>query len=421
MTDARRLAFDSLKKCEKDGKYSNLEVSASLNRQNLSSRDKALYTALVYGVIEKRITLDAVIKEFSSKEIEKLDKEVLTVLRLAFYQIMFMDKIPDHAVCDRSVRLIKEVGFSSSASFVNAVLRTALKNRDSFSKIISKNGDSAVYSIPEWIISLWRDGYGEEKTKELLFSFTKRPPTTLRVNTLKTDAKTLLEHIPNAHPHPKEKDIIILDSGGVEELYGYQEGLFFVQGTSSLTALKALKVKSGQRVIDVCSCPGGKSFSAAIEMENCGEVYSFDLHQNKLSLVDKGAKRLGIDIIKTKECDARKPFEELFSTADAVIADVTCSGLGIIAKKPDIKYKEKSEIERLPEIQYAILSSSAKYLKKGGRLLYSTCTLNPEENERVVDRFLKENPDFKREGSPTTIFAEDGFEDGFFYDILIKE
>lgn len=421
MTDARRLAFDSLKKCEKDGKYSNLEVSASINRQNLSPRDKAFYTALVYGVIEKRITLDAVIEEFSSKRIEKLDKEVLVVLRLALYQIMFMDKIPDHAVLNESVSLIKKAGFSSSSSFVNAVLRTALKNKENFRSILAKKGESAVYSLPEWIINLWRDGYGEKRTGELLEAFLKKPPTTLRVNTLKTDSDTLLKNIKNAHQHPVYKDILILESGGVEELYGYEEGLFFAQGTSSFCAVKALGVKKGQRVIDVCSCPGGKSFSAAIEMENEGEVFSFDLHQNKLTLVDKGAKRLGIDIIKTRERDARKPFDEFLGTADAVITDVTCSGLGIIAKKPDIKYKEKSEIERLPEIQFDILSNSSRYLKRGGRLLYSTCTLNPDENERVTERFLKENPDFKREGSPTTIFAENGFEDGFFYDILIKE
>ncbi|MBQ7898077.1 MAG: 16S rRNA (cytosine(967)-C(5))-methyltransferase RsmB [Clostridia bacterium] len=421
MNNVRKLAFDSLKRCEKDGKYSNLEVSSLIVRSNLDPRDKGLFTALVYGVIEKRITLDALISEFSDKPIEKLDSDVVIALRLALYQLTFMDRIPPHAAINESVELVKATPHKASAPFVNAVLRSALKSKDRFDEILEKKGKSAIYSIPDWIIELWEKGYGGEKTERLLCGFLSSPPVTLRVNTLKITAEELLEKLQDkVIPHPAAPDILILQGGSVEELDGFHDGLFFVQGTSSYTAVRTLSPKGGERLIDVCACPGGKSFSAAIEMGNRGEVLSFDLHKNKLSLIDKGAKRLGIDIIKSDENNANIPKEELLATADKVICDVPCSGLGIIAKKPDIKYKDKKDIERLPEIQLSILKNSSRYLKKGGRLLYSTCTLNPDENERVTDAFLRENPHFKRVGEPTTIFPGTDFEDGFFYDILEK-
>lgn len=422
MNNVRKLAFDSLKRCEKDGKYSNLEVSSLIVRSDLDPRDKGLFTALVYGVIEKRITLDALISAFSEKPLHKLDRDVVIALRLAIYQLKFMDRIPPHAAINESVELVKATPHRASASFVNAVLRTALKNKDRFDEILSECGKSALYSIPDWIIELWAKGYGEEESERLLTGFSSNPPVTLRVNTLKTSVDELTKKLSGkVKPHPKVQDILILQGGSVEELEGFSDGLFFVQGTSSYTAVKTLSPKAGERVVDVCACPGGKSFSAAIEMGNVGELFSFDLHKNKLSLIDKGAKRLGIDIIRSDENNANTPKEELLGTADKVICDVPCSGLGIIAKKPDIKYKDKKEIERLPEIQLSILKNSSRYLKSGGRLLYSTCTLNPDENERITDAFLKENPNFKRAGKPVTIFPDNGFEDGFFYDIIVKE
>ncbi len=416
MKNPRRLAFESLKKCEADGKYSNLEVTSRLCKNDLDPRDRGLYTALVYGVIEKKITLDTLL--FALSDRKTLDKDTLTALRLGLYQILFMDRIPDHAAINESVSLVRN---TSRAPFVNAVLRRAVREKESFPERLSAAGESAVYSFPEWIIELWREGYGEEKKTALLEAFSKKPPVTLRVNTLKITPDALLEKLPSAEKHPFADDILVLREGGVEELYGYNEGLFFVQGTSSRMAVKALGLVGGERVDDTCACPGGKSFTAAIDMGNKGEIFSFDLHRNKLSLIEKGAKRLGLDIISADELSAYFPKEELIGTADAVICDVPCSGLGIVAKKPDIKYKEREEIERLPEIQKKILEKSVLYLKKGGRLLYSTCTLNPHENEMVTDAFLKENEGYKRQGSPVTVFAEEGYEDGFFYDIIIKE
>ncbi len=414
--DPRRLAFDSLKKCSKDGKYSNLEVLASLSRTELDTRDKALYTALVYGVIEKTVTLDYLLSRYSRLPLEKLDSNTLTALRLGLYQIMYMDRIPDFSACDESVKLVPH----SSKSYVNAVLRAAVKNKDGIGAVLDSAPLSVKYAVPREIIDIWQRGYGEEKTLEILEGFMLKPPMTLRVNTLKTSAKELLKHI-DGSAHCELPDIIYA-SGNAETLYGFDEGLFFVQGTNSRRAVSALSLKPGETVVDTCACPGGKSFSAAIDMENRGRIYSFDLHANKLSLVLKGAQRLGIDIINADVCNATSPRTELEGSADAVICDVPCSGLGIIAKKPDIKYKSLSDIERLPKIQLAILTASSLYLKKGGRLMYSTCTLNPDENERVTETFLGSHPDYRRaEGFPKTYFPSQTSDDGFFCDLLIKD
>lgn len=414
--NARSLAFQSLKKCTKNGKYSNLEVLSSLSNAELEARDKALYTVLVYGAIEKGITLDSVISDYSKLPLEKLDTDTLVALRMGVYQIIFMDRVPDFSACDETVKLVPR----SSKGYVNAILRAIIREKDKVLSSIENAPLSIKYSVPDWMVSLWQKGYGEEATKKILDGFELRPAMTLRVNTVRTTAEELLKHI-DGRLHPKHHDMIYAN-GNAESLWGFEEGLIFVQGTNSRTAVSALGLREGETVIDTCACPGGKSFSAAIDMNNKGKIYSFDIHANKLPLISKGAARLGIDIIETAVCNATTPREELFGTADAVICDVPCSGLGIIAKKPDIKYKKYSDIERLPKIQGEILAASCRYLKDGGRLLYSTCTLNPDENERITDAFLKEHEEFKRaKGYPVTVFPSEESDDGFFYDLLIKD
>ena len=215
----------------------------------------------------------------------------------------------------------------------------------------------------------------------------------------------------------------MLDTGvDPERLYGFEEGLFFVQGTASSLAVKSLAPIPESVVVDTCACPGGKSFAAALSLGNKGKIYSFDLHKSKLGLIEKGAERLGISIIEVESHDARESFGELEEKADYVICDVPCSGLGVISKKPDIRSKKREDIERLPEIQYAILENSVKLLKCGGRLLYSTCTLNKDENERVTDRLLEAHPELERaEGYPVTYFPDGESEDGFFTDIIVRK
>lgn len=414
--DARGLAFESLKKCIKNGKYSNLEVLASLGRNELDTRDRALYTALVYGVIEKTITLDYLIAKYSSRPLDRLDSDTLIALRMGFYQIICMDRIPDHSACDETVKLVPR----SSKPYVNGVMRAMLREKDRVQGYIDSAPLSVRYAMPDGIIDIWQKGYGSERTVEILEGFMIKPTMTLRVNTVKITSEELLCHI-DGGLHP-ELDDIIRATGNAEELYGFNEGLFFVQGSNSRRAVKGLDLKPGETVVDCCACPGGKSFSAAIDMKNEGRIYSFDLHANKLSLIKKGAERLGLDIIETDVHNGSSPREELIGMADAVICDVPCSGLGIIAKKPDIKYKDVSDIERLPKIQLDILTASAEYLKEGGRLMYSTCTLNPDENERVTDRFLESHSAYRRaEGYPKTYFPSQTSDDGFFCDLLIKD
>ncbi len=416
----RAYAFESLKKCASSDKYSNLEVLTRLSGTTLDPRDKALYTALFYGVIERQITLDAVLARYSKRPLTDLDGTALVLLRLGAYQILFMDRVPDFSACDETVKLAPRF----LKPYINGILRAVAKDKGEMLRFIATSEPSVKYSTPQWIIDIFEKGYGREGAEAILEGFRKAPPLTLRVNTLKTTGEALIEKIKEsgreARPHPAVPDIIIT-SGSPETLPGFEEGEFFVQGTNSRRAVLALGAKAGDLVVDACACPGGKSFSVAIDMRGEGEVYSFDLHENKLSLIEKGAKRLGVDIITASKRDARQPDERLMGRADLVICDVPCSGLGIIGKKPDIKYKAVSDIERLPEIQRDILSASARYLKKGGRLLYSTCTLNPLENECITNAFLEENPNFHREGNPTTAFPSDLWEDGFFYDILIKD
>ncbi len=415
-SEPRYLAFDSLKKCMKGNKYYNLEVLSRLSDSALDERDRSLYTVLVYGVTEKSIMLDYVISRFSRVPSDKLDLDVLVALRLGVYQILCLDRVPDFSACDESVKL---VGHKAKA-YVNAVLRKVTENKKAVLEVIEKAPLDIRFSMPQGIIDIWIRSYGEEQALEILKGLSTPPPLTLRVNTLKVTSAELSEKIGVA-VHEGLGDMLVAN-GNAQSLYGFDEGLFFVQGTNSRYAVQALGLKPGERVVDTCACPGGKSFSAAIDMKNKGEIYSFDLHENKLSLVQKGAKRLGIDIIFAAVCDARAPAEELVGTADAVICDVPCSGLGIIAKKPDIKYKEVKDIEHLPEVQYSILSASSRYLKDGGRLMYSTCTLNREENEAVVNRFLAQNPSFKRaEGFPKTFFPSQTSDDGFYCDLILKD
>jgi len=425
--NTRALALKSLVKCDRDLKFANLEINSTLDKNNLSDSDRGLYTALVYGVLEREMLLDYILSPYLKKNVSALDPEVRCALRLGAVQIFFFDKIPDHAVCDETVEIIKKSPRRSAAGLVNAVLRSLIREKEGVRKRIVKAPLSVKYSLPEWIVELWQSSYGEEKALEILEGFSRKAPLTLHANTLKTTAEDLCRGfealgIP-CHIHPRHPDLVVLDTNiNPEKLDGFDKGLFFVQGSASALAVKSLGLHPDSRVLDVCACPGGKSFAAALELENRGEIFSFDLHESKLGLISKGAEKLGITIIKSECHDARHDFGELVGTADFVIADVPCSGLGVISKKPDIRKKSPDDIKRLPEIQTAILENASKVLKKGGRLLYSTCTLNRAENEDVTDKFLKNHPEFKREdGFPVTYFPKDEIEDGFFSDVLIKE
>ncbi|MBE6718306.1 MAG: 16S rRNA (cytosine(967)-C(5))-methyltransferase RsmB [Ruminococcaceae bacterium] len=441
MMTVRDIAFLSLLKCEKNHSYPNIEIDSMIEKYNLSSNDRAFYTVLVYGTIEKKITLDYIISQFSSRDIGKIDTEVLIILRMGVYQIMYMGGVPDHAACNESVLLCTKNNKKSASGFVNALLRELLRKKDSIIFPDKKQKPveylSVTYSYPEWLCQMWKDDYGFERCEAVLSSLNNTPDMTLRVNTEKTTVENVLQILSEKEIKAEKglyakNAVRLLQSYPVSQLEILKNGEVFVQDEASQLCAEVLGAKNGQTVIDTCSCPGGKSFSIALNMQNQGRVYSFDLHANKLSLVEKGAKRLGINIIQTKEHDGSKYLEELKGCADRVLVDAPCSGLGVIAKKPDLRYKEKSAIERLPEIQYRILNSSSEYVKTGGVLVYSTCTLNIRENENIVQKFFEEHTDFepfdfdlgnkvKSQNGMITLYPDVYKTDGFFISRFVKK
>ena len=410
----RKAAVLSLNSAVKNGKYVNLELDAAIKKYGFEDKDKAFFTRLFYGTVERKITLDYIIKRLSSVKFEKIEPLVLCILETGLYQVFFMDKVPDSAACNESTELVKTTCPKAYAGYVNGIMRSAVREKKAILEEISHlkgtYGLSIRYSVPEWLCNMWEKDYGE--SREIVKALSRvKLGVALRVNTLKISAEDLVSHLP-AELDAKAvggTSVVIPKSCIVTELYGYEQGLFFVQDpastiVSSLVSKKSIGVEN-PTVVDTCSCPGGKSFSMAINLGNNAKIYSMDLHENRLRLVRSGAERLGITCIETIECDGRKPREELFGKADAVVCDVPCSGLGVIAKKPDIRYKAYEEIEKLPEVQYAILEASKNYLKEDGFIIYSTCTLRKAENEEVVEKFLKNNKDF--ELCPTGIFGDE--------------
>lgn len=398
----RFLALRTLMDAEKMGRYINLAADADIKCASMTAGDTALYTTLVYGVTERRITLDYIMNAMASKGGSHIEPRVRCILRLGLYQLIYMNKIPPHAAVNETVALCKSKG---ERSFVNAILRN-YEREGSKRVVFPSEGDSQIeylsvnFSFPAWICaSLVRD-YGYEEAKGILCAFSAEPPAaTLRVNALKTSVEHYKQKLDEAGIcasfAPYAPDGIKLSEGvKISELTGFEDGEFFVQDEASQISSEVLGAQAGECVIDVCSCPGSKSFGAAIKMQGEGKIYSFDLHKNKLSLVEKSAERLGINIIETRELDGRHPDSSLFGLADRVICDVPCSGLGVMAKKPDIRYKEEKDIEKLAPLGLEILEKSAGYVKAGGVLLYSTCTLRRAENESTVEAFLASNPDF---------------------------
>lgn len=415
---AREAALKSLLKM-KSGKYTNLEVNATLTRADMSAADRGLYTALVYGVCERIITLDKTIAKYSKVPLSKIDPEALAALRMGIYQLAFMDKIPDHAAVDESVTLAGR----KAGGFVNALLRSFIRDRKKLPLPDKNDKDylSVAYSVPEEMCDRFVKWYGIEECEKIFAAFLENEKITLHVNTLKTTAEEACKKL-SATPSTIAEDCICVESfEKVSE--GIEKGLWFVQDEASALAAEILEAKAGETIIDTCACPGGKSFATAISMENKGALRSFDIHDNKLSLIKKGAEKLGIEIIETAQRDARKPDPELLGKADRVLCDAPCSGLGVIGKKPDIKYKDISSIDNLPAIQYDVLCGAAQYVKAGGTIVYSTCTLNPEENFAVCEKFLRENPDFTIEpftwakgecDGSLTLFPHTDGTDGFY-------
>ena len=412
--DDRFLAYKILLRIERDKAYSNIAVDAVLKNNDVVSAP--FVCQLVYGVIERKITLDYILSQFLTQPLKKLNPQVLTVLRMGVYQIKFMDKVPDSAAVNESVKLVKKVKCAFASGLVNSVLRKV-----STSDIEYPNTDnnaynlSIRYSCPEKLVKHYLNDYGFKDAEAFLKDSLGNAPIVLRVNTLKTTTDDLIELLSSENIRALKCDdlenaLVLTDGDAVFKSKAYHRGLFHVQDKASQICISKLNPKPNEIVFDMCASPGGKSFTIAEKMENKGKIYSFDLYEHRVKLISDGAKRLGIN---ANVGDASK-FNDELPLADKILCDVPCSGLGVIRRKPEIRYKYLDFVDNLCELQYNILSCSAKYLKQNGILVYSTCSLNKKENENICDRFLADNNDFKKVEDYITLWPHKNGTDGFF-------
>lgn len=400
--NAREGALQVLYAVFHQGGYSNMELKHLLG-SDMPRRERALCTELVYGVLQNYKMLDFYIRSYSKGSLSKLEPYIKIILELGAYQIVYLDKVPDMAACDECVKLAHRYGKNKRASgFVNGVLRTIVREKGNLPRLNepTKEGYYAkAYSLPEWLVSMWLEQYGLDATRRLCASCNERRDTVLRVNTLKASDEQVMQALQEREiacepidglPHA----LRIRHTGDLSHLEVYQQGWMTAQDIGSQLAMAALDPQPGDTLLDLCSAPGGKAVLAAQYMQNQGRIVAFDLHQHKTEIIAKNAQRLGAGIIETRCGDMSQFLPEWEGKADRVLCDVPCSGLGIMAKKPDIRLNGQEAVQQLPELQYKILKNALRYVKKGGIVLYSTCTLNQKENEENVRRALAEHPDF---------------------------
>lgn len=400
----REVALKTLYRIDKEGAYSNLALDEQIrqNRKELKEKDIGLISEIVYGVTTWRLTLDEIVKKYSSIRLKKISPWILNILRMSIYQIVFLDKIPKSAAVNEGVNLAKRYGHKSSSGFTNAILRKVSKKdyeemfeiKDEIERI------SKTTSMPRWMIEeLKKEGLEIEKVEEICKNSNRRPGISIRVNRLKTNPQDLKQKLQETGIEVEEgilQDFLrISNVKSIEKNKEFKEGMFTVQDEAAgLTAI-LLNPKPKEIILDACSAPGGKTTYIAEIMENKGEIEAWDLYEHRTKLVEQTAKRLGIEIITTQEQDATKYKEEYFEKFDKILLDVPCLGIGVLKRKPDIKWQKKPEdIEEITKIQYKILQNCSKYLKPGGEMIYSTCSIFKQENQHIIEKFLEENSNF---------------------------
>lgn len=419
MTDARQVAFNHLSKIERDNAYSNLILSEKNGGNTLSDKDRVLAHRIVKTVLERKITVDYNLSKYLTQPLKKLKPQVLTILRMGACQLLFMDKIPASAAINESVKLTKKNGCAFASGLVNAVLRKVSANGLKLPEENDENYLGIKYSFPSYIVKKFCDYYGREIAEKIMEASLDSSKIYIRKNTLKKDSLTV-----ESQKSDFEDCYSVKNTGDITALPDFKNGLFHVQDLSSQICCRVLDAKKGETVIDICSAPGGKSMTLAQMMENEGRIISCDIYEHKLKLISDTAKRLGIEIIETKLRDGTDKNSTL-PMADRILCDVPCSGFGVTGKKPEIRYKDEKEISSLPELGLEILENSSQYLKTGGRLVYSTCTLLPEENIEVCKAFLSKHEDFVpvhiddgikgfRDGETLTVLPHVYDCDGFF-------
>ncbi len=394
---SRILAVQGLLKVESSG-YSNLVLSSIINSSNLDEKQKAFTTKIFYGTIEKKITLNYILQKFITKPLSKLDEEVLIIMQSGLYQLLYMDSVPSFAAINQAVSLCPYFKKSSAKGLVNAVLRKSEKfsfENEEFKNEIERL--SVTYSVSKEIINIIKRDY-KDKTEDILKAFLSPHDLHININIAKISVLDYLKLLTENNIEFKrteiENCIEINHSSKITNLVGFKEGYFFVQGFESQYAVFCADIKKEYSVLDMCAAPGGKSFAAASYLNNTGVVLSLDPNINRLKLIEDGANRLGFKNIKT-EVNKGEIYNSIYKNYDVVLTDVPCSGIGIISKKPDLRYKNLERIKDLTKLQFEILSCAKEYIKDNGRIIYSTCTINKEENEDVINKFLLENKNFK--------------------------
>jgi 16S rRNA (cytosine967-C5)-methyltransferase len=401
--DARTAALQALLHVDENEGYSNLVLNKTLEKFQLEPREASLASAIFYGVLERRLTLDYYISLFCRAPGKRQSPVVREILRIAVYQILYLEKIPESAAVNEAVNCARENGAVKACGFINGVLRAMLREKEKLRLPPEESGTvrglSLRHSCPEWLIRLWMRAYGGDCAKGILASLSGRPPVFARVNNTRISREKLSDLLRAEDVKPIsitwDPDALELqNTGSVTGLKSFQDGFFHIQDLSSQLCCRVVDPRPGERVVDVCAAPGGKSFTMAERMENRGEVLAFDKYKGKAGLIRQGAARLSLSAVKAGVRDAAAASDDL-PGAQRVLCDVPCSGLGIIRRKPEIRYKPQHTLDSLPDLQYLILCRSARLTAPGGLLVYSTCTLNPSENGENAERFLKEHGGFE--------------------------
>ncbi len=399
---AREIALKVLYDIESNDNYSNIAINKHFKELKIDNQERGLATELIYGVVEKKLYLDYIIDKLSKIKAQKLENYVKILLRMGIYQVAFLDSVSDYAAVNETVDLVKKY-HKKSSGFVNAILRNVIRNKEEILKVEAENENmylATKYSYSPWMIKKWISDFGKEFTEDLLEANNEKPNLYLRTNTLKISRDELINKLQEegikAYKVPTIEEAIRVENlKNIENNTLFREGYFTIQDVSSMMVGKIMNPEENSKVLDICSAPGGKTTHIATIMKNTGEVVARDIFEHKMKLIENSVNRLGLKNVTVENKDAAILDENSIDKFDYVLADVPCSGLGIIRRKPEIKYKSKGEIKGLPELQKKILENSSKYVKIGGTLIYSTCTIIDEENINVVQEFLKENDNFK--------------------------
>lgn len=429
--NVRELILDVLLEITKNGEYSHIAIKNTLDKyQYLEKQERSFLTRVCEGTLENMILIDYVINQFSKVKVNKMKPVIRCILRSSVYELKFMDSVPVSATCNEAVKLAQKKGFYNLKGFVNGVLRNISRNLEQISMPDEEKEPekwlSVKYSMPEWLIEKWQKQYDKTQLEEMFQAFLEKSATSIRVNTEKTTKEELRKELEAEQITVMENEEVpnALYIDGYDFLSGitaFQEGKFYVQDVSSMLVSLWAEPKEGAQVIDVCAAPGGKSIHMAELLHGTGMVEARDLTEYKVSLIEENIERCGLTNIRAKQADARVLEEDSVGKADIVIADLPCSGLGVIGKKPDIKYKmSEAKCIELAALQREILHTVQNYVKSGGVFMYSTCTINPQENEENVQWFLKEHADFELERQQQ-ILPKKGKNDGFFLARMVRK